>query len=454
MFQLWRKPIEFLSAESVKNIHESSLDILENKGMKVFSDEALEIFSDNGLKVNTRERVVKFPSDIVEKWVEKAPSQFVWHARNPEKNIILGGNHIVFSATSTVLYVYDINNGQRRQATFSDAQNLVKIIDALDNIDESYCMVYPGDVPDHAAHAYIVLANALNSSKPVRGRLNDKHRARDCIRMAEILAGGSTEMENKPNIISLASSVSPLQMDRSQCEGLIEYAQRGLPVIISAIPFAGAIAPITLAGVLTLINAENLGHIILSQMVRPGTPILYGTASSPLDMKTANCRYGAIEAGMLSSGVAQMARFYKVPSRGSAGCTESKLHDMQAGYETALNLQLTILSGVNYISYAAGGLESALSISYEKLIIDNEIIGSIQRAVEGIEVTTETIALDVIKTVGWEGNFLTEPHTLQHLRNEIFHTKIADTNTYEGWKEQGGKDTRERAKEKVKDSGY
>jgi len=449
MIRLHRKPFEFLSSESIQKIHEASLDILENMGMKVFSDNALEILGDNGLRIDRKEKVVRFPPDVVDHWIKKAPSQFVWHARNPGKNITLGGEQIVFSATSTVLYVYDMDTGKRRRATFNDAQNLVKIIDALDYIDESYCMVHPGDVHDHVAHVYIVLANALYSSKPIRGRLNGTTIAKDCIKMAEILAGGGKELESKPNIISLADSLSPLQMDKSQCEGIIEYARRGLPVIIVGMPFAGATGPITLAGLLTLINAENLSHIVLAQMVRPGAPILYGTAACPLDMRTANSRFGAIEAGMLNSGVAQLARFYNVPSRGSAGCTVSKLHDMQAGYETALNLFLTTISGTNYISYAAGGLDSALSVSYEKLIIDNEIIGSICRAIKGIEVTPETIALDVIKEAGWGGNFLTESHTLRHLRKEIFHTEIADNHTYEAWKNHGKKDTRERAKEKV-----
>ncbi|NIM97676.1 MAG: trimethylamine--corrinoid methyltransferase, partial [candidate division Zixibacteria bacterium] len=270
MIHLHRKPFEFLSPESIRKIHEASLEILENTGVKVFSDKAMEIFGDNGLKVDTKENVVKFPPEVVETSIEKAPSQFVWHSRNPEKNITLGGDRVVFSATSTVLFVYDMDTGERRRATFNDAQNLVKIIDALDFIDESYCMVYPADVRDCVAHVYIVLANALHSSKPVRGRLNGTTIARDCINMAEILAGGEKELEGRPNIISLANSLSPLRMDRSQAEGIIEYTRRGLPVIIVSMPFAGVSGPTTLAGLLTLINAENLSHIVLAQVVRPG----------------------------------------------------------------------------------------------------------------------------------------------------------------------------------------
>jgi len=149
---------------------------------------------------------------------------------------------------------------------------------------------------------------------------------------------------------------------------------------------------------------------------------------------------------------AVVAMFYDIPSRCGARCAESKLHDMHAGYKTALNLLLTILSGVNYISYAAGEHESALSISYEKLVIDNEIIGSTKQAARGIEVTSESIALEVIKGVGWGENFLSESHTLQYLRDEIFHTKNATTHTYEVWKEKGRKDTQERQKEKVNKS--
>jgi trimethylamine--corrinoid protein Co-methyltransferase len=450
MIQLHREPFEFLSAESIQEIHCAALDILENVGIKVFSNKAIEIFGDNGLRVDTKEGVVKFPPGVVETWIQRAPSQFTWHGRNPEKSITMGGDRIIFSPTSTVLYVYDMDTGNRRRATFNDAQNFVKIIDALDFIDESYCVVYPGDVPDSVAHVYIVLANALHSGKPIRGRLNGSTIARDCIKMAEILAGGKRKLEGKPNLLSLADPVSPLLMDKSQGDGLIEYSRRGLPVAIVSLPFAGATGPMTLAGELTLVNAENLSHIVLAQMVRPGTPVLYGTSAKPLDMRTGTPRYGAIERGMLNSGAAQLARFYNLPSRGSGGCTESKLHDMQAGYETALNLFLTVLSGTNYISTAAGGLESNLSVSYEKLVIDHEIIGSICRAIEGIEVTPETIALDVIKEVKWGGNYLTESHTLRYLREAIFHTEIADTQAYEIWKEQGEKDTRERAMEKVR----
>ncbi|MCK4820950.1 trimethylamine methyltransferase family protein, partial [bacterium] len=185
MFQLQRKPIELLSPQSVKEIHYASLDILKNKGIKIFSDKALEIFGDHRLNIKPKERVVRFPPDIVDEWVRKAPSRFVWHARNPKKNITLGGDKIAFSAASTVLYVYDLETGFRRKATFEDAQKLVKIIDALNFIDESYCMVYPGDIPDSLAHVYIVLANALYSSKPILGRLNGTAIAQDCIKMAE-----------------------------------------------------------------------------------------------------------------------------------------------------------------------------------------------------------------------------------------------------------------------------
>lgn len=440
----------FLNDKEIQDIHYATLAVLESVGVKVLHEKALQMFADVGATVDFKKQLVTIPPHKIEEWIKKTPSSFTLYARDGRNHVQFQNDIIHYVAAHTTPFVYDLETGVRRPSSYKDAQNLSKLSDSLEFIADAYCMVYPRDVPEHAVHTYIVMAQIENSNKVLKGRANGELVAKDCIEMAQMIAGGEEEIKRKPNMYTLVNCVSPLTLETSQIEGLMEYAHKGLPFIIASEILAGGTGPITLAGTLVQQNAEVLSHVMLAQMVSPGTPVIYGSASSVMDMKNSNLRYGAVEQAMIDVAVTQIARYYRIPSRVSAGATDSKILDMQAGFESATNLLFASLAGPNIITYSAGGIDLAMSTCYEKVVIDHEIIGSIVRALKGITVNQDTLAVDVIKNVGPGGQFLTHMHTFERFKKELFIPELANTEKYSVWAKSEQKDIKDRAKEKVK----
>ena len=293
-------------------------------------------------------------------------------------------------------------------------------------------------------------AMAENSDKCIRGRVTGTQVALDSIRIARKITEAGGGNPEGPNMIALTDTISPLRTDDEIVDGLIEFVKNGFPVILSAEMMAGATGPATLAGTLTLQNAEILSHIVLCQKINPGIPLIYGTTSSIMDMKTSMLRYGAIEMALINAATAQLSRYYSMPSRGAAGCTDSKELDMQAGYEVALNVLLSALAGVNYMTQSIGGMDMGLSVSYRKIMIDHEMLGSIIRCLQGVNVDEEALAYEVIKNVGPGGTFLTHMHTLNKFRQEHFIAELADTGSYSNWNENGRVSLENKAKEEIR----
>ena len=302
---------------------------------------------------------------------------------------------------------------------------------------------------DEVCHAHAYLTSTKNSEEVVKGTGRDGKRARDCIRMACAVADcDREELRRKPNMFTTYNTVSPLQLQKGQTEGLIEYAKNGLPVDVTAEVQAGATAPITLSGSLVVQNCEILSGITLAQLVNPGTPVFYGTAGTIMDMRSGIIAKGAPEAGLFNVATAQLARYYRIPSAESASDTESKVLDFQAGYEKAITLLMAALAGVNYIWYP-GTIEYALTVSYESLVTDHEICGMAYRACAGIDVTEDTLATNLIGAVGPGGSFLGQKHTMDHLAEQFF-PKLSDRRAREEWQAAGAKELRDVAKEEAK----
>jgi trimethylamine--corrinoid protein Co-methyltransferase len=241
-----------------------------------------------------------------------------------------------------------------------------------------------------------------------------------------------------------------LQLSEELTAGLMVYAKYGQPVLVAPEAQAGATAPVTLAGVLAQQNAEVLSGIVIAELVNPGAPVFYGTVSTIMDMKTGNLAYGAVEAGLINVAAAQLAQYYGLPSRGTGGSTESKIPDAQAGLEKALTLMMAALAGINFIYSAAGSLESTLTASYEQAVIDNEICGMVSRALRGIRINDETLATDIIDAVGPGGQFLTQKHTLEHLKKEHYITTLVNREKRDKWEAAGSKDLWETARQEAK----
>jgi len=440
---------EPLTSDDIGRIGQASLEVLEGIGVKFHEPRIVELLSSAGAEV-VDDKLVRIPSSLIKEMIKKAPSRFVWHGREPGREAVMGSGKVHYAGAHTLLYTIDLETGERRDATLKDAQDLTRLLDYLEHVHIGYCMVHPRDVPDSAAHAYVMLAMAENTTKPFFGRMFGTATAKDCVEMAAIMAGGREMLAKRPNLLGIVNPVSPLQFDRMQLQGLIEYVSAGLPIAICPEVQSGVTGPATIAGTLTQLNAEALAGITVIQLLNPGCPALYGSVSSILDMRTASIRLGSIETGILAAAAAQMAHSYGLPCRIVAGATDSKVLDMQAGYESALNLFIATMAGGDLVTYAVGGIEHTLTASYEKVLIDHEIIESIQRGLRGFEINENTLAIEVMKRLGPGGFYLAERHTRDNFRKEHLLTKLADTQNYDLWKKSGGKNITQRANEEVR----
>jgi len=268
------------------------------------------------------------------------------------------------------------------------------------------------------------------------------------MRMTAIVAGGKAALKQRPCFFAICSVGSPLQMIQMQAEGLLICAEYGQPLAMSPEAIAGATAPVTLAGLLAQQNANILAHVTLAQIYRPGTPVLYGTVSTIANMRTGTVALGAVETGLITAGAAQMARYYGLPSRSVGAATESKLEDLQAGLERMATLLPAVLAGVNFIT-CAGTLDGTMLESDALLLLDDEICGAALRMARGVEVNQDTLALDLIKQIGFSGNYLAETHTVRRFRQEHFIPELLPREPYDVWQKAGARSALDLAKERV-----
>jgi trimethylamine--corrinoid protein Co-methyltransferase len=441
--------LEILSAEQISEIHEATCRVLEKSGMVFKNRKALNLFKEVGAEVDMEKEKVYIPTHLVEEAVRKAPTRFTWYAPNHSRSIHFGEGRVHFGTVSTPSFVYDLDTGKKRNASFADCKNVSKILDYLQLADSGYCSLYPLDVPDQSAHVHMILAQVLNTDKCIRGRGRGTHIAQDCIKMMSILEGLDDDLIRKPMLVCNFNSVSPLQYDTKILDGAIEYSMNNQVVIPSPEILAGATGPITLAGTIVENNAETLALITLSQLVNPGCPVMYGTVSAAFDMRNSTFRLGGPELSIMHIAFAQLSRFYQIPMRGTAGTSDAKTLDIQAGYETAHQLMTSVMAGVDLVTYAFGSMEFTATLSYEKMVLDHEFLETIELLVNGINVDDETLAVDLIDKVGHGGHFLSQKHTRKYHRQENFIPELFDTRTYEVWEASNDTDIVAKAKRKI-----
>ncbi len=445
--------LKVLSEEQIERIHEGALLLLRETGVVVKEPRGRRYFAEAGASVDEDQERVRIGSEIIEAAVKLAPSSFTVHARDPKNNVKVDYQQLHIEPMIGRLNILDLETGERRRTSIDDVGNLVRVADAMENfhlLHSGAIMPSIEGVPMHGSHVHGYLRSLQNTSKVVKCSPRGRQTAEDCIRMASVLAGGEDELRARPNTFTTVNPVTPLLHDQGQTEGLIEYASYGIPIDVTSEPQAGATAPVTLAGLLAQQTADILSGITLAQLVNPGTPVWYGTCGGIMDMKVGRIALGAVESGLINAASAQMAAFYKIPCRGTGATTDSKLIDAQAGYEKATTLLMAALGGINCLFYP-GVMESALTISLESLVIDNEICGMAYRALRGIEVNDETLALSIIQEVGPGGNFLGQKHTMKFLRQEQFLPNVSNRQTREDWLERGGGGSaRDRARSEVR----
>lgn len=337
-----------------------------------------------------------------------------------------------------------------RPGTLRDLADLAKLADALEHCDFVVVPLHPTDVPEKDVPANRFYACLANTTKHVMGGVGSVEGARAAIEIAALIAGSEEKLRERPFVSAITSwMVSPLLLDTSVTDILLEWCQHGLPVALSSAPMAGSTSPVTLVGTLVQLNAEQLSGIVLTQLLRPGTPVLAGYIPGVADMRTGGYLGGAIEFGMMQAAAAQLAQFYQVPIYCSGGMTDAKLPDAQAGYEKMSTLLLAAMGGASYIHHAVGMLTNMSTASLEQAVIDDEIVGMVKRVLRGVEVTPDSMAVEAIDRVGPGGHYLMDPHTLQNMRSELFHPALGDRQNRAMWQRAGKQDTRVRATERV-----
>lgn len=440
--------LEFLTRDQIEQIHSSSLKILEEVGVLIHENDFLKFLADNGVDVDFGNKRAKMPSSLIEECIRKAPKRVKLYARDPKHNIELEDGKIYTHPVGGAANIIDIDSSVVRPSTLKDVENLTRIVDSLPNIHSQTMIVYPSDVPERLRDIYAVEAIIRNTSKNFDATPFTDESFQYIIKMAEALVGEEGLRKN-PIITCSASPTSPLQFSTEVTKIMTRAAKHNLPIAVLPCPLAGAASPVTLAGTLVQQNVEMLAGVVIVQLLNPGNPVEYSPRCTPLDMSTGQACDG-IEAAIISVGCVQLAKYYGLPSDVYGLDTDSKTLDEQVAFEKALNGLLPALSGANALS-GAGSIESGITVSYEQLIIDDEIFGIIFRAVKGIDFDEEKLAVDIIMKVAKESsNFLQQKHTLQHFRNEYFFPKLANRVSRFQWEKMGSKSIVEVAREKVK----
>ncbi|MCP4114258.1 MAG: trimethylamine methyltransferase [Desulfobacteraceae bacterium] len=436
-----------LGKEQMTRIHDASMDILKNTGVAFNEDEALEIFKKNGFKVEGK--TVFFEEKDVEQALKTTPKRFRVHARNPEKDVEIGEDDFVFVPGYGAPYVIT-PQGEQQEATMEDYDNFCKLIHTSRHIDmNGWMMVEPSDMPHETVHLDLNLSNILLCDKPFMGSPVSRQGAVEGLEMAGIAWGGKEKIMDKVVSVSLINSLSPLQFSDEMAGSLIELARHGQACVVASLIMAGASGPVTLDGVAALQNAEILAGITLSQLVRQGAPVVYGSTSSAMDMRTGALSIGAPELSMNISFTAQMARFYNLPSRSGGGLTDSLFPDAQAGIESALALYTAARNGINFMLHSCGILGSYIAMSYEKFLLDEETCGLVRHMLRHTPVSDESIDVEMIKSVGIGGQYLTHPKTFKLCRTEFFMTDLMGRMNYDAWSKAGKKRIDQVAEDRV-----
>jgi len=436
-------PVEMLDEEGMVQIEENAETILSEIGI-AFQDtpEALELWKEAGADVDGE--LVRFPRGMCRAIIsESAPAIYTQHARNPERSVVIGGNNTVFVPNYGSPFVTDLDQG-RRYATLEDFQNVVKLTYSLPHLHHSGGTVCePVDVPVNKRHLDMVYAHIRYSDKPFMGSVTASDRAADSVELARIAFGG--DLEDRTVISSLINASSPLRWDATMLGAATVYARANQACVISPFILAGAMSPVTVAGLAAQVLAEALSGMAYCQLIRPGAPVIFGTFASSMSMATGAPTFGTPEAGQAIYVMAALARRVGVPFRSGGQFTASKAPDAQAAYESAHTLVPTMLAGVNFVLHAAGWLEGGLSLSYEKLIMDADQLGAMEVYARGIDMSENGQAMDAFRTNEHGQHFLGTAHTLANFESAFWRSDIADNNSFEQWDEEGGLTAAQRA---------
>ena len=438
-------PIEVLSADQVEQIHLASLRILEELGIAFLLPEALAILAAAGADVDHKSQIVRFDRELIEKNMAKAPARFFMHARNPEHNISFGDNHINFATVASAPNASDLQGG-RRPGCYRDYCDFLRLAQALNvvHLFGGY-PVEPVDLPPEIRHLDCTDAFIRLSDKVFFAYSLGRERILDGIEMTRIARGISSEqMLREPSLLTVVNSSSPLRIDAPMLEGVIEMARHNQVMVLTPFTLSGAMAPATIAGALAQQNAEALAGLSFSQIVNPGAPVMYGGFTSNVDMKSGAPAFGTPEYTRAALAGGQLARRYNIPYR-SSNANACNVVDAQAAYESEMSLWGAIMGHAGLVLHAVGWMEGGLCASFEKMLLDAELLQMMAEFLSPIEVNEETLGFEAMREVGHGGHFFGTQHTLDRYETAFYSPIISDWRNYESWEEAGAHTATERA---------
>lgn len=438
-------PLALMSGDQIGHIHDTALTILEEVGMKILAPSARKRFAEAGFDVDEASTLVKFDRQGVEGLVAKAPGQFELTARNRAHNVKIGGPHAVFTGVGGPAYCMDLDKG-RRAGTYAEMCDFIRLMQSLNIIHQEGGGGFEAlDLPAETRHLDLFYAEITLTDKNWQPWGMGRAQAMDAINMVAISLGKSVEeLKEIPVFACIINTNSPLQLDIPMAEGLMTMAEFGQAAVVTPFTLAGAMSPVTLAGALAQQHAEALAGIALTQIVRPGAPVMYGGFTSNVDMKTGSPAFGTPEYAQAAQVSGQLARHIGVPFR-SSNVTSANSNDAQAAYESMMALWGAMMGQAHMVNHAAGWLGGGLVASFEKLIIDAEMLQMMAAYMEPFQVGTADLALEAVRDVGPAGHFFGTPHTMERYESAFNAPLISNWDNYETWVERGSITAEQRA---------
>ena len=442
-------PLEYLNTEQMQDIHAVSLEVLEETGTIVHHEGAVELLKNAGARVEDGKRVY-IPGKLVEDAIRTAPANITIYDRNGEPAMQLEESNVYYGTGSDCPNLLDSVSGERRPFLYKDVEDSIRLVDALPNIDFTMSNGLAADINPAIQYQHKYALMIRNTTKPQVITAGDEQSLNDIVDIAACVIGGREVLSQKPIFVLYDEPTSPLVHTKEALGKLLFMAEDRLPMNYAPGMMAGASGPITIAGAITLANAEILAGLVIHQLKNPGAPFVFGAGMSPMDMRSMQPTYSAPEAMMAQAGLCQIGRsLYTLPTWGFGGCSASKLADEQAVNEAVTYIMMAGWMGTNIV-HDVGYLEFGLTYSFDLLVMCDEVIGQVRRMMEGIQVDKESLAIEAIKRVGPGGYFLDDQHTLTHFR-ENWKPGITDRNTYDTWKAKGASTMGQRAKQKIQD---
>jgi trimethylamine--corrinoid protein Co-methyltransferase len=438
------EPMKVFSEDQVAAIHEAALVILETQGMKVLSADARILYRNAGAEVDEATLIVRLGRELVGASLATAPRDITLHAMDPERHVPLSERCVAFAPTSGPPNIMDTAGG-RRAGTLEDFCNLIKLCQNFEVIHVLGGATEPQDVPVHIRHLEVTRAQLMLCDKIPFIFSRGHKQVADNFELIRLAHGISPEeFRSRPYTYTIINTNSPLQLDIPMADGIIDFATAGQVLIITPFTLAGAMAPVTIAGALTLAHAEALAGLTLAQIVRPGAPIVYGSFTSNVDMKSGSPAFGTPEYVKAAFGAGQLARFLGLPWR-SSNATASNIPDAQSAYESQMSLWGALFGGCNFVLHAAGWLESGLTTSYEKFILDIEMLQMFAEVFQPVGAAPSDLALEAVAEVGAGGHFFGCAHTMERYRSAFYAPLVSDWRNAGIWAEDGAKTATERA---------